>query len=524
MTPALPPPLPSPPTPPLFSPPPPPPSSPPFSLPDSCLANFQQAMTRMADEADNGPSTKIAPSTEKQAAFTEIDDGFGTRIVGGTPVGARERPFLVSLQTDYGSHFCGGSLIAPNWILTAAHCTQSSPGLVRVGLHRLSDSSNECVQTRAVLQTINHPFYNTDTLANDISLLQLSSAVDYPPVTLNSAELLEQAASMLTVAGWGTTSMGGSLARSPMQVDVPVVSNDACKTAYGGGIIPSMMCAGYSRGGKDSCQGDSGGPLFGGSGGETKLVGIVSWGNGCALEGYPGVYTRASSFNQWVCDTTGQAAGCAAAPPPGVGTSPPVAPPPPPVPVIDSAAWEDAANLAPLRPFAYEADAAFLQRCMAACAVADSGCVGFSQSSDRLCEGAQCCHFHDATSTYFEPGDGMYVLNNRGSSRARAFGAEEEEAGVSSQSIEDHFSDSTSLAITGVAFAVALILGTCLGYLFGSGRLGCCCKQSVTPSPPPRYPGQTLEAGFSGKPVQPWETLAGYSPAAAPEILASTKF
>merc|ERR1719348_2967541 len=102
---------------------------------------------------------------------------------------------------------------------------------------------------------------------------------------------------MCTVSGWGTTSEGGSLARQLMKVDVPVVSDDDCRDAYGQSeIAASMICAGLDAGGKDSCQGDSGGPFMCGN----QLSGVVSWGYGCAEAGYPGVYTQTSYFISWL--------------------------------------------------------------------------------------------------------------------------------------------------------------------------------------------------------------------------------
>jgi hypothetical protein len=125
---------------------------------------------------------------------------------------------------------------------------------------------------------------------------------------------------------------------------------------------------------------------------------------------------------------------------------------------------------------------------MATCAAASQSCVGFSQSASQLCDGAQCCRFHSATSTYFEPGEGLHVLNSRGSSRARAFGVSAEEGGGAGSALADHFADSSSVAITGAAVAAALLFGTCLGYLCGSRRSGCFAPPLPPPPPPPEKP------------------------------------
>merc|ERR1712025_1032563 len=100
------------------------------------------------------------------------------------------------------------------------------------------------------------------------------------------------------------TSEGGSLASELMKVDVPVVSDDACRDSYGqNDIADSMIRAGLPQGGKDSCQGDSGGPFIAGEPGSEELIGIVSWGIGCARKGYPGVYTEVSYFVDWIMET-----------------------------------------------------------------------------------------------------------------------------------------------------------------------------------------------------------------------------
>jgi len=104
----------------------------------------------------------------------------------------------------------------------------------------------------------------------------------------------------VVVAGWGATSEGGSGSDQLLKLTVPVLSNSDCLTAYSG-ITNSMVCAGYlTQSGKDSCQGDSGGPLTIGTGTTARLVGVVSWGQGCARLGYPGVYARVSEVQSWV--------------------------------------------------------------------------------------------------------------------------------------------------------------------------------------------------------------------------------
>ena len=235
------------------------------------------------------------------------------RIVGGTSLSyPRQFSFLVSLF-HWGGPNCGGTLIAPNWILTAAHCMANGMSTgrneIKIGMHSASNEGrDDCVQSRTIKRVIDHPQYNDWTMANDISLLELDSPVDYPPTPLGSSSL-EAAGTPLTVAGWGTTQQGGSSPDKPLKVTVPAVSDSQCEQAYPGKIFTGMMCAGVQEGGKDSCQGDSGGPLFSEADGN-KLVGVVSWGYGCAQAGQPGVYTKVSSYTSWICSTTGDSDLC----------------------------------------------------------------------------------------------------------------------------------------------------------------------------------------------------------------------
>jgi trypsin len=215
------------------------------------------------------------------------------RIVGGTPVPDGKYSFMTSLKSRFGGHFCGGTLIAPNWVLTASHCTARKKARdisVVVGSATLSSGG----QARTVTQILMHPSYGKPVAyAHDAALLQLSSPVTgITPIAVDSdssaANPLEAPGYFLTTAGWGSTSEGGSCCPARMnEVDVPVVSDASCTTAYGSSLhAASMLCAGSA--GKDSCQGDSGGPLFD----RQRLVqlGTVSWGNGCARAQYPGVY------------------------------------------------------------------------------------------------------------------------------------------------------------------------------------------------------------------------------------------
>ncbi|XP_066274542.1 trypsin-like [Branchiostoma lanceolatum] len=226
--------------------------------------------------------------------------GYEDRIVGGSEATPGAFPWQVSLQQN-GYHFCGGTLLNSQWVLSAAHCQMSASSMTVVaGDHDLSRNEGT-EQSRQVQQVIPHPNYNDNTLNNDIMLIKLSS-----PVTLNSrvspASLpssMVADGTMVTVTGWGNTRASGSNYPDRLQkVDVPVVSRSTCNAAnaYGGEVTAKMFCAGYMDGGKDSCQGDSGGPVVRSG----TVYGVVSWGYGCAQRNYPGVYAKVNRFTSWI--------------------------------------------------------------------------------------------------------------------------------------------------------------------------------------------------------------------------------
>ena len=220
------------------------------------------------------------------------------RIVGGQDAPADLFPHQVSLQTRSGFHYCGGSVIDDDWILTAAHCVDGSwPGDIRVesGITELSDFGEK----RRVDEIVVHPDYDSWSQDNDIALLRLKRGISAPPVALLDASAeasLASAGTLATVSGWGTLSSGGTSPDALQYVDVPVVSEAECEAAYGAGdITDGMICAGDTvNGGIDSCQGDSGGPLVVSDGTQWVQAGVVSWGYGCADADYPGVYARVS--------------------------------------------------------------------------------------------------------------------------------------------------------------------------------------------------------------------------------------
>ncbi|XP_046740606.1 trypsin-like [Diprion similis] len=237
------------------------------------------------------------------------------RIVNGSQALLGQFSHQVSLRYSWmESHFCGGSIIDAQWILTAAHCmflqtgAQIQPWMVSVvagdlWLNRTSSTS----QRRTVAQIIIHEDYNSVTYENDITLLRLgeplifeNSAVQYQ--TLQSSTVA--AGTKCQVAGWGYPAIDIlHLMNELMYVEVPIVSQTQCRKLYAefSDIPDGMICAGYIEGLRDACQGDSGGGLICGG----VLTGVVSSGNGCAWPGFPGIYTDVKHYREWVLRWSG---------------------------------------------------------------------------------------------------------------------------------------------------------------------------------------------------------------------------
>ena len=229
------------------------------------------------------------------------------RIIGGEPADFGEYPFMVALLfeptagNDFQKQYCGGSLIASRWVLTAAHCLDflESPDEVAVAVSRTNLDSAEG-QRVAVREFFVHPDWDPNVISPDVGLLRLARPVTgVQPIQLAGAggDAFEAAGTLLTVIGWGNTSRTGqaSFPNELREVVVPVVADAPCDTAYHGFLtVETQLCAGQK--GLDSCGGDSGGPLFATTSGGTEVqVGIVSFGIGCAKNRFPGVYTEVNS-------------------------------------------------------------------------------------------------------------------------------------------------------------------------------------------------------------------------------------
>ena len=220
-------------------------------------------------------------------------------IIGGEETTTDENPFAVALTQPDGFQFCGGTLVAPNKVLTAAHCTDgTAPADIKVVAGRTNLTTDEGTVAN-VTEVWIHPEWDSAVLKNDASVLTLDTELTQAPLALASPEDadLYAAGADSTVFGWGVTD-DGNASDVLRKVTVPVTADDACGQSYPDSFdAASMVCAGLAEGGKDSCQGDSGGPLEGvAADGTRKLIGIVSWGEGCAEPNKYGVYGRVSAF------------------------------------------------------------------------------------------------------------------------------------------------------------------------------------------------------------------------------------
>ncbi|XP_029360174.1 trypsin-2-like isoform X4 [Echeneis naucrates] len=216
------------------------------------------------------------------------------RIVGGYQCEVHSQPWQVSLNIGY--HFCGGSLINNQWIVSAAHCWQKFIAVLGDNHIWMHEGTEQYMSVDAIYW---HQSYDYRTLDYDIMLMKLAHPVTVnqyvKPVSLPRA--CPTAGQMCTVSGWGNIYSDQDSPKLQC-VEVPILSQKDCDASYPGKITDRMVCAGYLEGGKDACQGDSGGPLV--CNGE--LQGVVSWGQGCALPNYPGVYTKVCSLMPWIND------------------------------------------------------------------------------------------------------------------------------------------------------------------------------------------------------------------------------
>jgi len=222
-----------------------------------------------------------------------MEPGQGPEIVGGTDAQPGDNPFQVGLldkaQPDNAkAQFCGGSLIAANVVVTAAHCSdfvQAGQVQVLTGARSLDGTGVR----RNVTKITIHPKWNGSTYDYDVAVWRLATPASAPFATLAAAD----GTANVLATGWGALTEGGPAPIKLQRVDLPLANRVDCNDAnsYNGEITDRMLCAGKPGGGQDTCQGDSGGPLTRNG----ELVGITSWGSGCARPNFYGIYARVSN-------------------------------------------------------------------------------------------------------------------------------------------------------------------------------------------------------------------------------------
>lgn len=155
-------------------------------------------------------------------------------------------------------------------------------------------------QMRTLSRFIIHPLFRPNQFPNDIAVLHFEKALTFGAnvraIALPPHDSPVPYGRNCTVTGWGRTSEGGLSANTLKIITKPIVSNKECNRAYNGQVTPDMMCAGVAAGGIGACQGDSGGPLLV----NKVILGVVSWGRGCARPGFPAVYARVAFFTKWI--------------------------------------------------------------------------------------------------------------------------------------------------------------------------------------------------------------------------------
>ncbi|XP_065272650.1 chymotrypsinogen 2-like [Emys orbicularis] len=226
------------------------------------------------------------------------------RIVNGETAVPGSWPWQVSLQDNTGFHFCGGSLISENWVVTAAHCGVSTSHRVVLGEFN-QRSPAEDVQVLQIAKVFKNRKFSGVSLKNDITLLKLATPANttdrVSPVCLPTATDDFPGGLTCVTTGWGLTNPSAQNTPDQLQqVALPLLTNRQCRR-YWGNIPDVMICAGAA--GASSCMGDSGGPLVCQKDGAWTLVGIVSWGSSTCSPSTPGVYTRVTKLRAWIDQT-----------------------------------------------------------------------------------------------------------------------------------------------------------------------------------------------------------------------------
>lgn len=243
-----------------------------------------------------------------------LSSGAQSKIIGGTKANDAAYPWMAAVarsndQSLFQRQFCGGSLIAPDWILTAAHCVEGEvpEGLqILVNFTDLSDSSG--AEIRGVKGIYLHPSFR-DTggdLYNDVALILLDAPIDIntvTPIAVATSPYAVTTGAGVRAIGWGDTKSSPRYPNELQEVDLSIASITSARKIYGVSNLDNRHLAAIASG-KDTCAGDSGGPLFDPDGAAAGLspllVGITSYGLGCAKPDIPGIYTNVGNYFSWI--------------------------------------------------------------------------------------------------------------------------------------------------------------------------------------------------------------------------------
>ncbi|XP_074647198.1 neurotrypsin-like [Tubulanus polymorphus] len=258
------------------------------------------------------PTTVAPPTTSTVATCGKrLIDQAQPRIVGGFPAVYGAYPWQVGVR-KYSGRFCGGTILNDYWILSAAHCYHDSDKEIykmRVGDHD-NESPDAAEEEFDVDRIISHPEYDPldESVDYDYALIKIKpkdgrgirfgdqvQAACLPAANIDLGSMTGQ---KCLISGWGST--GGARSSTLLAAVVPIIKYDECSKMYKNALTDRMLCAGFEEGGIDSCSGDSGGPLVCQVGGSYTLVGVTSWGHGCAKPGAPGVYASVKAILPWI--------------------------------------------------------------------------------------------------------------------------------------------------------------------------------------------------------------------------------
>uniref|UniRef100_A0A3Q3IGL4 Coagulation factor VII n=1 Tax=Monopterus albus TaxID=43700 RepID=A0A3Q3IGL4_MONAL len=276
----------------------------------SCAEGYFLDADGQSCKAKESIACGMVPILQDENKAQQLDSR--ARIVGGTECPKGECPWQVLLQYK-GKGFCGGVIYKPTWILTASHCLENTEAQflkVVAGEHNteVNEGTEQLIQ---VAEIIMHEKYASHTADNDIALLRLATPIIYTPYAIPAclptrllADLNLWAISLHTVSGWGRRGENGPTSHILQRLKVPRIRTQQCVQESMVVLTENMFCAGYIEGRQDSCKGDSGGPLVTQYKNTTFLLGIVSWGKGCARPGNYGIYTRVSNYLEWIHNRT----------------------------------------------------------------------------------------------------------------------------------------------------------------------------------------------------------------------------